>query len=389
MLGLGLSAPPTVHAEQGQPTQKQSGAKPDSKVTARIDASGIQEVATTADGRFLVALKKDRLVRYRITPSKIRKVGSSGRVEPLNSDVRSEGLAVHPSGKFAYVGVGSGPQNKKKYAVLVLRIDRPTPKLVKKISIKDVHPGKGVNFRGMTMRPDGKRLYLTVGKDLATFKMGNGARGKLQAVETGQLLEVGPGRVATPDGTKLITGVRKKVSRDFLRYRIWDISGTGAPVPGPEQRIDTTAFDVKGVGRLARIVPAPGNTTAFVHFYGWDHGSKDYVVKIDLATGEILVFLGADEAVGAPSTMSSLLGRSPSGDRIYVSDLGSQQEPPPITQRALARSDAGLATYERLKGRFALERVFAVSPAGKTKGLVYTVTIDKKDHSMQLVSIRN
>ncbi|KRF17032.1 hypothetical protein ASG90_06770 [Nocardioides sp. Soil797] len=346
-----------------------------------MGAKGLAAIAPTADGRFLVGVKNERLVRYRIKPDKIREVGRSRPTDLFR--LSDQEIVVHPSGRFAYVHVYSYVKRSKS-AVIVFRIDRPNPKLVKTIKAKNVHPSKRANLKAMAMRPDGKRLHLIVGRDLVTLRMGNGQRAKVLSVQKD--LSVGTPMVTTPDGETLISTLSGQGSPHYASYRKWDISGVGAPVPGPEQRIDLTPFDLEDESGVAAIVIGPDSTTAHVQIREWvEDGFNEAIARVRLADGEITAVLG--DPFGRYH-LEQLLGRSPSGKRIYGLNRGPGGSEEDGRDPFLARADSALATHKRLKpGRFALETSFAVSPAGRTKGLIYST--QAKDGKRFLVSIRN
>lgn len=381
LLGLGLSAPPAVQAEAAGATARADAVK----VTARAVSGSLSAIAPTADGRFVVAVNKsDQLVRYRVRPTRIREVGHTKSLNKLrhlhSGDVH---VAVHPGGRFAYVGIQPW-RKSQKYAVLVFNIDRTRPKLVRTISLKDVYPDKAVQVRSMAMRPDGKRLYLGVRGDLVTFDMGRGRAGELVSVESGQ--RVGWSNLAvTPDGTRLISGIAGNGSPDFVRYRTWDITSS-APVPGPEQRIDLTEIGFEDDTSLRKIVPARDNTTAYVQIESWVDDYADMLTaRVDLTDGTIEATTGSP--FGAYK-FEELLGRSPSGRRVYGLNSGPGGGEADSRDPYLARTDGDLASYQRLEpGRFALDKAFAVSPAGKTKGLIYST--QKRNGKRYLVSIKN
>lgn len=351
-------------------------------MTARTVSGKLTAVAPSADGRFVYGVHDRQLVRYRTKPTKIRETGRSKTTSKLRHIHSGElDLAVHPSGRFVYVAIQPWKRTQK-YAVLIFRVDRPKPRLVKTIRLNKTYPDSRVKVWSMALRPDGKRLYLHARTDLLTFAMKRGAAGELVSVHR---KAVGfPEMAVTPDGTKLLTGVNKGDSTRFLRYRVWDITGN-RPVAGPERRVDLAAYDFEEPVSLSTIVPAPDNSTAYVQGSSWGEDYADIpVARIGLADGTIRSTLG--NPFGA-YRFEELLGVSPSGHRTFGLNRGPGGSDSDERDPFLARANRTLGDFQRLRReRFALEDAFAVSPAGRTKGLIYST--QRKNGKRYLVSIR-
>jgi hypothetical protein len=322
----------------------------------------------TPDGTTLLAATTAGLTKYAVTRRSVRLLGTNRRV-PAGGPRTVE---VLPDGQFAYVTY-LRPSDETSPTVQVFNLRRDRPRLVRTLRFRSLRA-----IYDTVVSPDG-RLFLgavdTI-KVLDLDRPGRPARaGSIDEPQGAGVLTV------TPDGSRLVTAPLVVPQQEGDPIRVWDISRPEETVLEREGTV--VVPEAEGYGswiEAMRIGPQGDAVYVESSYCSLDcENSYPSIARLDFSD-----LLPEDETGPNTRFHGFLESVSPGGGQVFVR-AGFTTDEPETRPRGLAWLDPDLATHHEVAGVGNVRGV-AVSPGGRTRGMVYAA--GRKAGKLRIYAVR-
>lgn len=327
-------------------------------------------MVVTSDGTTLLAATTAGLTKYAVTRRSVKRLGTNGSV-PTGGP---RDVEVLPGGRFAYVTYTRPTYPQRWSYVQVFNVRRERPRLVRTMKFRSL----GLIY-DTAIAPDG-RLFLGALDEVKVLDLDHpGHPTRAESIEEPQgagVMEV------TPDGTRLVAAPLVVPPADGDPIRVWDIT-----------RPEETVFEREGTV----VVPGPEGTKSWIEAIAISpHGDAihvessycDSVCEDSAPSISRLRFsdLTREATVERswPMPFDFLAGPAPDGSKLFVR-TGFTTDEPETKPRGLSWLDPGLTTHHEVAGVGNVRGV-AVSPGGKTRGMLYAA--GRKSGKLRLYAVR-
>jgi hypothetical protein len=323
----------------------------------------------TPDGTTLLAATTAGLTKYAVTRRSVRLLGTDRHV-PAGGPRTVE---VLPDGRFAYVTY-LRPSDGTSPTVQVFNLRRDRPRLVRTLRFRSLRA-----IYDTVVSPDG-RLFLgavdTI-KVLDLDRPGRPARaGSVDEPQGAGVLTV------TPDGSRLVTAPLVVPQQKGDPIRVWDISRPEATVLEREGTV--VVPEAEGYGSwIEAMRVGPQGDAVYVESSYCSLDCENSSPQVSRLRFSDLTREATFERTW-PTGFPFLAGVAPGGGKVFIR-TGFTTDEPETRPRGLAWLDPDLATHHEVAGVGNVRGV-AVSPGGRTRGMVYAA--GRKAGKLRIYAVR-
>ena len=328
-------------------------------------------VAVRPNGRAALVLSSAGLTKYAISDTSVRRLGTTKIWKgdgPSRPDVH-----IHPGGAIAYV--------VWEKAIRVFDITGSKPRALRTLQLDQIFGYHSTFAWEGAFAPDGRHFYLLGDQWLQvldTRHPGRPTRGRGSTT---------PGDVrvtnlaVTPNGGALALGGSTEDRATLLVYSLKDAA---APVLARQGVLEVAGWTAESTTFVDHLVAR--NNSIYVNVATWrdSRESHEYAV-LRVRRSDLAVTGQADETEGDGSPV--VRATSPAGNLVYLTYFHPSDVDQPVAEpHSLVRTDLGLGATHHVRVGDVVN--LAVSPGGRTKGLLVVVVRTSAGPRFELVDPR-